>query len=100
MGAFERSEQKGPQKRQQRDEAVEVVAGGGKDEVDSVAGRMGKTIPAHAILCFHVADDRFNCRLTLKLAFGAFGDAALLARCSGGALCRSSASATSFEEAR
>jgi len=55
----------------------EVIADGSEHGVDGVAGRMGKIIAAHAMLGFHVADDRLDGGPSPQLAFDALGDAAL-----------------------
>jgi hypothetical protein len=71
---------RGQQKRQPCAEAPEVIADGSEHGVDRVAGRMGKIIAAHAMLGFHVADDRLDGGPSPQLAFDALGDAALLTR--------------------
>ena len=71
---------RGQQKRQPCEEAPEVIADGSEHGVDRVARRMGEIIAAHAMLGFHVADDRLNGGPSPQLAFDVLGDVALLTR--------------------
>jgi ectoine hydroxylase-related dioxygenase (phytanoyl-CoA dioxygenase family) len=70
----------GQQKRPPCEEAPEVIADGSEHGVDRVARRMGEIIAAHAMLGFHVADDRLNGGPSPQLAFDVLGDVALLTR--------------------
>lgn len=68
------------QKSQPRDEAAEVVTGGGEYGVDGVAGRVGEMIAPHAVIVLEMTYYRLDGSTAFERAFDLIGDAALLAR--------------------
>ena len=58
---------------------MEVVAGGGEDGVDGIAGVVCKIIAAHAVLGLEMADDWLDGGAAPQLAFDLRRDPALLA---------------------
>jgi hypothetical protein len=67
------------QKPQPREEAAEVVAGGGEHGVDGVAACVGEVIAAYAVMFLEMADDGLNAGTPFELALDLRRDAALLA---------------------
>ena len=75
-----RREQDGAQKREPRQQAPEVVSGGGEDGVDGVALRMGEEVAAHSVFGLEMADDRLDGGASPQFALDLLGDAPPLAR--------------------
>ena len=50
FGATDCAEEEGAKKREPREQASEVVAGGGENGVGGVACRMGEEVAAHSVL--------------------------------------------------
>lgn len=69
----------GQQKTEPRQEAAEVVADGGKHDVDCIAGLAGKIVATHSVARFGMADERLNRRSAPDLSFDCVGHPALLA---------------------
>ena len=78
--AGEGGQQSEPQMPQPGEQEAEVVAGGGEDGVDGVAGGMGEMVAAHAVLGLEMADDGLDGGAAPGLALDLRRHAPLLAR--------------------
>ena len=74
----ERAENERTKKRQPSQEPSEVVANGGEDGVDGIAGGVRQMIAAHAVISFQVSDHRLDRRAPPHEPFYRVRHAALL----------------------
>src|SRR3546814_17052945 len=71
----------GAKKREPAEEQAEVVADGGEDGIDGIAGGMGEVIAIHPVVGFEMTDDGLDGGSSVELALDGLGDASLLSCC-------------------
>src|SRR3546814_17988056 len=70
----------GAKKREPAEEQAEVVADGGEDGIDGIAGGMGEVIAIHPVVGFEMTDDGLDGGSSFELALDGLGDARSEAR--------------------